>query len=235
MEKIAFITDIHLDDQFPKDVGVDAKNNWKKILNDIHSRNINAIIYGGDIGQASAHPYFFDSLKEFKLSIILGNHDHFQEVESYFKPNLTFDKDELYYSSEADGFKFIFLDSSSHEISSLQLEWLKDQLVTEKRVLLFVHHPVLPVKTVVDTMYPLKNREDVKKILLQSNKKITVVCGHYHMVDDCQEENIHQLLTCAASCQIDKNAQTLELHNDFFGYRLLLLSDSKLETELITF
>lgn len=233
MKKIAFITDIHLDDQFPKDVGVDSEKNWKQLLNDIRSKNIEEIIYGGDIGQASAHPYFFESLKTFRLNIVLGNHDHFQEVIPYFKPSASFDKSELYYSSEQEFFKFIFLDSSLNEISETQLAWLKNELITEKKILLFLHHPILQVNTAVDSMYPLKNRNEVKEILNQSNRGITVLCGHYHMLDECKEKNIHQFVTCASSCQIEKEAETLKMNNDFFGYRILLIHKDEVKVEVV--
>lgn len=233
MKRIAFVTDIHLDDQFPKDVGVNSEKNWTWILNDIRSKGIEEIIYGGDIGQATAHPYFFESLKTFKLDIVLGNHDHFSEVIHHFKPNQLFDKPELYYSSELELFKFIFMDSSSGEISEAQLTWLKNELITEKKILLFLHHPVLPVNTVADTMYPLQNRKTVKEILFQSKKQISIFCGHYHMVDESKEENLQQFITCASSCQIVKDAETLEMNNEFFGYRILSIYKNEIETTLI--
>ena len=60
-QKIAYITDIHLDEKFPLDTGVDTRENWKIILNDISSRGINEIIFGGDIGEKTANKWFFES------------------------------------------------------------------------------------------------------------------------------------------------------------------------------
>jgi 3',5'-cyclic-AMP phosphodiesterase len=65
MKRIAFITDIHLEEQFPIDNGVNPKQNLEIVLNDICNRNITEIIFGGDIGDAKSHQYFFDSLKNF--------------------------------------------------------------------------------------------------------------------------------------------------------------------------
>ena len=49
-KKIAYITDLHLDEDFPKEMGVDSRSNWKVILKDVSNRNIDEIVFGGDIG-----------------------------------------------------------------------------------------------------------------------------------------------------------------------------------------
>ncbi len=60
---IAYITDIHFDEQFPIEQGANPYKNWEIILNDIKSRGISEIIFGGDIGSSSAHFFFFNSFK----------------------------------------------------------------------------------------------------------------------------------------------------------------------------
>lgn len=142
MKQLAFITDIHLDEQFPKDNGVDARKNWQWILNDVKSKCINEIIFGGDIGDTSANPWFFESLKNFNLKMVLGNHDHYKTVTEFYKQVPETELQELFYFQEDECFKSIFLDSSSAMIGSVQLNWLKNQLMTEKKIALFVHHPI---------------------------------------------------------------------------------------------
>src|SRR5690349_17513832 len=153
MRTIAYITDIHLNEQYPKELGVDAEKNWQLILEDVKSRNVNEIIFGGDIGEASAHNWFFRSLEEFKWRITLGNHDVFREVLKSAPAHSSVDNPELYYSDETTFLKYIFLDSSSSEISPLQLMWLEEQLKTGKKIILFLHHPILAVETAVDKLY----------------------------------------------------------------------------------
>lgn len=122
----------------------------------------------------------------------------------------------MYYSTETAFHKFIFLDSSANEISTSQLVWLKNELNTTKKIIVFVHHAVLAVNSIVDRLYPLKNREQVKDILINSQKKIRIFCGHYHMEDERTEKRITQFITPASSYQIVKNAETLETRNHFF-------------------
>lgn len=58
MRRIAFITDVHLDEQFPIDNNVNPKQNLEIVLQDISKQGIKEIIFGGDIGEASSHSYF---------------------------------------------------------------------------------------------------------------------------------------------------------------------------------
>jgi Icc protein len=58
---ITYITDIHLDEKFSMDNGVDARKNWNIILADINQRQIDEVIFGGDIGEAAANKYFWDT------------------------------------------------------------------------------------------------------------------------------------------------------------------------------
>ena len=54
-KKIAYITDIHLDEQLPIDQGVDTRKNWEIILNDVSKKGIKEIIFGGDLGEKTVN------------------------------------------------------------------------------------------------------------------------------------------------------------------------------------
>ncbi|MFD2565367.1 metallophosphoesterase family protein [Aquimarina rubra] len=235
IERIAYITDVHIDEEFPKTVGVNARQNWKMILKDLASRDINEVIYGGDIGEKSSNPWFFESLQEYKLSISLGNHDDFYEVIKYYKNEAYIDADSLYYSWEQSYFKFIFLDSSTEVISDEQLSWLKTELVTPKKVLLFIHHPILAIPNIMDKRFYLKGRERIQALLHKVDNDIIIFCGHYHMEDHCIHKNITQFVTPAASYQIEKDPKEIKVHNRTFGYRIIELDEDQLYTELILF
>lgn len=234
MKQIAYVTDIHLDDHFPIEGGADPISNWKTILQDIKSRNIQQLILGGDLGEPSSNVWFFESIEGFSADITLGNHDTFQEISKYHKKQSE-GVNELYYSYEDEGFKYIFLDSSSGIIQEAQLQWLQQELRTEKKILLFIHHPIVEVDTPVDKLYPLINRNSVRKILHDAGNDIIVICGHYHMEDEQQKENVRQLVTPAASIQLIKNASAIELDSSTFSYRIIDINNDSFETKLITF
>jgi 3',5'-cyclic-AMP phosphodiesterase len=233
MKRIAFLTDIHLDEQFPIDNNVNPRKNLENVLAAISKQGITEIIFGGDIGEATAHDYFFDALKNYSLKLILGNHDKFDEVKEHFNP--TQNENELFYKIEDNGYLYLFLDSSSDEISSNQLRWLQSELTINKDINLFIHHPILPINTAVDKLYPLKNRKELKTILLYFKKNVSVFCGHYHMNDDQVFQNIKQYTTQSLSFQLAKNTTSIKVDNTTFGYRIIEIEDGKLETRLINF
>ncbi len=233
MKRIAFITDIHLDEIFPLENNVNPTNNFEKILADIKRRNISEVIFGGDIGEQTAHKYFFEKLQNLSVNIILGNHDNFDNVKLYF--NKAREKKELYYKSADENYQYIFLDSCVDELSNTQLQWLQNELSEEKELILLIHHPVLEIETPVDKVYPLKNRAALKSLLLQFKKYITIFCGHYHMNDEQEFKNIKQYTTQSMSFQLMKNATAIEVDNKNFGYRVIEIHKDEIDTELINF
>lgn len=233
LREIAFITDIHLDEDFPKKNGVNARKNWEIILKDISSKNITEIIFGGDIGKPTSNKWFFETLNKFELSIILGNHDKFAETIKYYKIDLLPNQSELYYSIENDYFKNIFLDTSADSFSLTQFEWFQKEIKTLKKILLFVHHPIFKINTAVDKLYPLKGRDELKNELLKLENEIFIFCGHCHMIDERKQNNITQIMTLASSFQIDKNEENIKVNAETFGYRVLKIETGKIETELI--
>ncbi|MTI20049.1 metallophosphoesterase [Fulvivirga sp. RKSG066] len=233
--KIAYITDIHLDEKFPLDAGVDTRKNWKEILKDISSRGINEIIYGGDIGEKSANKWFFESLQDFSLSITLGNHDYYDEVIKHYSLGVVEKRSELYYSQERDHYKCIFLDSSSGSISQEQFDWFRKELMTDQSIVIFIHHPILAVDAEVDNRFALKERNRIKTELLNVRNDVTIFCGHYHFEDERRSGNIRQYITPAGSYQIQKLPNEIKVSNDTFGYRIIELNNKNINTDLIMF
>jgi len=233
---IAHINDIHLGEDLPP--GVDAKHNWEKVLEDLAHHRFDHIIIGGDIGLAEANDYFFDSLYDYaeQLQLTLGNHDQLEEVRKYFENQQTKHKNELYYKTSLAKYDAYFLDSSSNAISAQQLQWLSESLAdASDQMLLFIHHPVFSVNTIMDQKYQLQNRDELQRLLLQSGKSVTVLCGHYHTSDETIVANIRQIVTPAVSYQIKKGTSEIEFDTSYFGYRILYLDDLSITTEQVTF
>jgi 3',5'-cyclic-AMP phosphodiesterase len=233
MKRVAFITDIHLDEQFPIDHQVNPKKNFEIVLADLECRKITDVIFGGDIGESTAHDYLFDKLQNLSVNLILGNHDQFEKVKEHFVRDKN--RDELYYKIEDSDYQYVFLDTSTDELSKIQLDWLKDELNEQKELILLIHHPILEIDTPVDRLYPLKNRSDVKSILLNFKNKVTIFCGHYHMNDEQQFEHISQYTTQSMSFQLQKDAEEIEVDNSTFGYRIIDIYAHKVETEIVNF
>ena len=45
LQRIAFLTDIHFDEEHTATIGVDANSNWQVLLNDVASRNIENVFF----------------------------------------------------------------------------------------------------------------------------------------------------------------------------------------------
>lgn len=234
---IAYVTDTHLEEPGPGQHGADALKNWQMVLSDLESRTFDELIFGGDIGAFSAYPVFFETLSEFEKSFVTpGNHDTSAHVRQFFPDHDHVPGDSGFYAfREDDGYLSLFLDSSLNKISTPQLQWLEEKLVdSEKEILLFIHHPILPVDTPVDRKYPLENRDAVKKLLIAHGSPVTIFCGHYHVEDESTLANITQYVTPAVSYQIKKGTIELEGDATYFGYRLIEIEDGNIETKVVT-
>ncbi len=235
MKRFAHITDIHLEEEFSTENGVDPKKNWERILADLKEKNITNVVFGGDIGSAKAHGYFFNSIKHFEnFYLVPGNHDKFDEIKKFYDVSASGSAVELFYIREEGNYKIIFLDTSTENFSEAQQEWLRNQLSTEKKIIIFIHHPVLKTGFAVDNKYPLGNREALKEILQNSGKEINIFCGHLHLQDKRNEGNITQHVTIASGFQSLKISDEIIFDTGIFGYRIIEL-DQSIRTSIVAF
>jgi len=233
MKRIAHITDIHLEEEFSRENGVDSAKNWVKILESLKKKGITEIVFGGDIGDPSSHQWFFSSVKDFNFSGVLGNHDTFKDAGRHYNISSA-SQSELYYTKEDAQYKYIYLDSSTSKFSEPQQEWLGRELKSEKKIIIFIHHPILEVATMIDKKYSLEGREIVKEILQKSGKQITIFCGHLHCQDKTIDDNITQYVSFASCFQGTKLLSEIIIDNGFFGYRIIEFGD-KIKTSLVCF
>ncbi len=232
---IAHITDTHLGDPTTEEYGIDPKKNLKAIL-EATAGKVNDLIITGDLGTKDKLSWLFEKAESYipGFKVILGNHDEYTTVKEFYHNTQSASETELYYSLEDEFYKYIFMDSSSSIISQEQLEWLKEEINTLKKIVVFIHHPVLGFQTGMDIKYPLKNRDNVKEIFQQSRNPITLFCGHYHMPDKREEGKITQYITPAASFQVKKNSMNIDINGKSFGYRIIILHETGIETRLAT-
>lgn len=232
MIKIAHITDLHLDEQFPFEDNISARKRFHKILASVKDNGINHIVCTGDIGENKGIQYFFGLLKKMDLSIALGNHDNFIKISKHYNLGADYNLKKIYRSELKNHFKFIYLDSSSGTIDIKQLKWLKRELISSNPIVIFIHHPIIGLNLKVDEIGRLKNRDDVIKILEEVPNKITIYCGHYHMESALSYKNIEQYITPAVAFQIEKDISEIEINTTISGYRIIKLKNNKLSSEV---
>lgn len=233
MTIFAQITDLHIDNEDPDLKQIDTRANALAVLEVIQKQNIERLIVTGDIAESSSGmSWFLDQVnqRKFKFDLILGNHD---DPQSYLENNRS-GRAKPYYSVQVEGFLFLFLDSANNWIDQEQLVWIDEQLSqTKLAVLIFVHHPVLNCgDSTMDKKYPLKNREEVLKILTKANQKIAIFCGHYHREEIVEDRNIIQYVTPSTFYQIKKYSAELEVESEAIGYRILSIEHGNYETKV---
>lgn len=230
--KIAHITDLHLDEMFPFENHKSARKRFDNVLKDIENKNISHIVCTGDIGENKGVQYFFEQVKSKSFSITLGNHDKFIEISQHFESGVDYYSRKIYSSTFEEYHKFIYLDSSGGFINDKQLIWLKNELITPKPIIIFIHHPVIGLNLKVDEIGKLKNRKKVVSILTETNNQITIFCGHYHMESVLVYENITQYITPAIAFQIKKNVNAIEIDISTSGYRVIQIENGKISSKV---
>ncbi len=235
---IAQVTDLHLDDFMTRDAGVDGRRNVARILEDVEKRGIVDLVLTGDIGEVDSHQWLMESISMHNLNPLftLGNHDdladfrRLEAVSDFVKP------DGLYYSLDMEGVSCIFMDSSRGYVGDRQLSWLDHTLEhAERTVALFIHHPVLDCGTILDLLYPLQNRDRVREVLSESEKHISIFCGHYHTSHRQNVGNLSQYVTSSAVLQIKQHSDKVETESADYGYRIIRLSPDNISTEGVLF
>jgi len=232
---IALVTDLHLNEPFTIKNGVDGKARLNIILNDITARGIEDLMFLGDLGEGEGIAWFFEAVKNANLNLqyVLGNHDQLTWMAEYDNLDTFSELGKLYYTTENENFKTIYLDYSAGEVDADQLAWFAKHAETPKPLILFIHHPILDCKTEMDIMYPLLGRTHLEKILKSRTNKTQIFCGHYH-IDDVQKDGlIEQVITPAGSIQLDRRTSQIDPNDKSFGYRLLYIDGANISHETV--
>lgn len=235
IKRIAQITDAHIDDKTALERGGYPRRNLEAILEHIANQNVNEIIFTGDIGEKAAYEWFFEKLEQLKTNfkIILGNHDDFDMASRFYDTHTSPSDNKLYYTNEDENYKYIYLDSSDFSIDKEQFKWLAEMVNTTKHIILFIHHPILGLKTGMDRIYPLNGRDEIKRLLQDNKNKVTVFCGHYHMPDEREDGNIKQYITPSIAFQVEKESNGIDINTDSFGYRIITIDNEAVTSKLV--
>jgi Icc protein len=249
-EILAFFTDTHLgqklvarseiagDKMGYEETPREHEHNLRMVLDDIAGKGISRVVFGGDIGTAHSVDGFFELLRDytFEVSLILGNHDTYGNVAPYCDMGGNIVAGKLCYSRQDPHLKRIFLDTSDNAVGDGQRKWLTRELESVKRAAIFLHHPILQVDTLVDrTGAALRDRDEVRALLIGTDCEISLFCGHYHMIDEAREANILQYVSPAVSYQIVKQSARLEADTGTFGYRILEMDEKEIKTQVVLF
>ncbi len=247
---LAFFTDTHLGQKLVTKTEIaggkmgyentprEHEQHLRLVLGDIARRGISKVVFGGDIGTACSVGGFFEHLRAhaFDVSLILGNHDTYGDVAPYHDMSGTTVAGKLCYSQQDPHLKRIFLDTSDNVVGDGQRRWLARELEGVRQAAIFLHHPILPLDTPIDrTGAALRDRDEVRSLLIGMDCRISLFCGHYHMIDEAREANITQYVSPAVSYQIVKQSERLTADTGTFGYRILEMDEEGIKTQVVLF
>lgn len=233
--KLAHATDLHLDDFLSAHYGVDARRSAVRVLDDIVARGIRAVALTGDIGEPGSLGWLVGELERRGLDyrFALGNHDAAADFAALPRMAGTARADGLYYEAVLAGAPCLFLDSSSGSLGPAQAEWLGVRLAAAPSpALVFCHHPVLDCGgTAMDRLYPLKDRDAVREVLLGCGAEVRLFCGHYHTAHEQRLGNIVQCVTRSSALQIKRGGNAVDRAPDGFGYRIVAVDGTEISSE----
>ncbi|MFZ2970925.1 MAG: metallophosphoesterase [Minisyncoccia bacterium] len=121
---------------------------------------------------------------------LVGNHEIKYLSIKYLKEALKYKK--LYFNIDCKNFRFIFLfinrfyPSRETKLDFLQLKWLKKKVNTDKKIIIFSHHSLIPVDTRRNFWFSarpdltfIKNHSEFLRIIAGKNIRL-VFNGHLH-------------------------------------------------------
>lgn len=238
--KIIQLTDMHVDSPSDDTHGIDVRTNFEKTLNAAVSRKPDLLILTGDLchteGDKSTYDWIKNKLNQIDIpyEIISGNHDDNKLLTETFNLENDTKGGELFFERSHGDYKLHFLDSSTYHVSKQQQDWLQVQLNQSKKPFnLFIHHPPCEVGALfMDSNYPLKNWEEIQAILLSTDRKVNVFCGHYHTDKITINKNLTVFVTPSTYVQIAGNNQDFQVAHNRIGYREIILKGESLRTEV---
>ena len=241
MLNIAQITDLHLTSDLKPIHDVDVASNFDNVLKVVRcDSSIDFIALTGDLCAREPNletmQYVNEKLDETNIpyAVIPGNHDDGQMLAKTFNYEAHLKNAHLYFEKDLGEILCLFLDSSEGFIDSGQLNWLTGMdVIAQKGIIVFVHHPPQKAVTYMDEKHGLQNLAEVQSCLRQCKKLHGVFCGHYHVEKTVYLDKIPIYITPSTFFQIDPNAKEFK-HGGFqYGYRKITWDGSALMSKVI--
>ncbi len=239
--RVAQISDLHITGVDQEAMNVDVRENFIRVLSSIKQVGVDYLILTGDLclweGSTQVYQWIKEQLDETNLPyyIVPGNHDNTHQLASQFGYLDLLTDGELYYYMQLKDYHFIFMDSSKGYISETQLNWLDFQLkkLDDDRAIIFTHHPpMLAEVSYMDNNFPLKNYQELLKVLQDSKKKIDFFCGHYHVEKTIIEHNLHVFICPSTYFQMDHQSQEFQIDHQHIGWRKINILEGKTITNI---
>lgn len=201
--RIAFLTDLHLGTARQYTQGVDVRRNFLDALAYLTELQPDALVVGGDVcydtGQAETYRWFRERVEAlpYPWYAIAGNHDDSALMAHELGLEAHLHGEEFYFAEKVGETSALFLDTAKGVCSDTQWAWLRARVAEREggEALIFMHHPPLLAGVGhMDTNYPFQESATFLRAI-QPLRRVTVVCGHYHVEKVVQRGNLTVYLT----------------------------------------
>jgi len=166
---------------------------FKKIMEDIDSKNVNFVMHVGDFVIHEEEKYFeeFEELMRYydtPVYTVIGNHDSDIQNGSLYKEYYG----ETFYSFIYMDTKFIILDDSTDTLNQENISFLENELKYDGNKLVFLHVP--PFDPRPSGSHNMKDGEEFMQIM-KDNKISNVFSGNIHMYYQTIRDNTRYIIT----------------------------------------
>jgi len=238
---IAQVSDTHINRlaEPNKNTGANPRDQFLEVIRILAARPLDLLVLSGDLaalaGEIEAYIWLKQALNTFPYPYIVmpGNHDDTATMVSTFAlPASDYQQGMLYFQRTVKGRRLLFLDTSSYQLPTVQLDWLRQQLVHDNEpVLLFIHHPPLLCGCrFMDSYYSLRNIDEVWPVLRELAPIQHIFCGHYHAAKTVMRDGKCVHVTPSTMMQIDPDTPHFAIAHTRPGWRIIEWHDSEVHT-----
>ena len=235
------ITDTHLFADSQDDLlGVKTRKSLEAVIDHLVDKKpiFQGVLSTGDISQdqsEESYRAFCTQIKRLNAPCysLVGNHDEEKLMtqillgEGFFQPKIL----------ESDYWSIILLNSQISglphgSLNSEQFNFLekvlqeKEQLKNGKKVMICMHHHVLPVGSKWIDQHILKNADEVLALISRYSCVKVVLTGHVHQSSDQLFKGVRFLSTPSTCVQFKPKIDTFTIDTLTQGYRLITLKKS---------
>ena len=238
MLKLAHITDTHIAAAGTEVNGVDTRDAFLRVLDDISANDCDALIHTGDLSYPEGDREIYSWIKEqldrldLPYVVVPGNHDDGPLMQEVFnlmdRPPLAI----LTGATALKGETLLFMDSSSGRLALEKRNWLlREMEMQDDELILFQHHPPCSGGVpFMDKEYPYKTPDLFTGMLKELGRPLTVFCGHYHVEKslDFKDPRMSVYITAPTMGSIDEEADGFVMGDSRPGWREILIDGQKL-------
>lgn len=227
--RIAQITDIHLSAADERPHGVDTRGHFLSIMEVVLQERPDQIVFTGDLCYREAvgetYAWIAEQLRTVPcpVSILAGNHDNQQVLQSHFPDHYHAETAEIFFQADWGHIPVYLLDTARGRMSEKQYNWFASSLPdTPGPVMLFMHHPPLYCGVPhMDEKYAFREIPRIQELLQGTKHTFHIFCGHYHVERSLQVANQSIHITPSTFFQIDSTQTDFGIDHRRPGYRMI--------------